>query len=173
MKAKELATLMLRLVGIYCLIQAISHATLFINLIIMRSGVGGSAGSDWALELSLMPGILLGSIGVILFVFAPGLGNWLMPEASRESVVAAIAYEDWQRLLIAAVGALIFAGALPQLPAAVAAFLNLSEDSGFQRLTYAAAGAYGWTVAAGTIAKALLGFAMFVRPRLFIRLCGG
>lgn len=169
MKANQLATLVLRLMGIYCLILLIPMAELLNNVIFYaQNGSGGVGTAVVIITLALSVGWL--AIGISLIVFSRSLGEMLSPTKSDEGSITAVSFEQVQVLAFAVAGVLIFAEALPQLLSYIFAFLhyliqrkqeNPYSDTGwpFNRFGYAAA--------IGTFLKAVLGVWLFFGARGF------
>jgi hypothetical protein len=114
MKAKQLATLVLRLLGIYWLIQ-------IIPIIALASGLIFSMPQNP--NESRAPEVLIGCIvwvacclvGVLLLVRSESWSEKLVPKGTTETSGTAVSFEQIQVLTFAAAGILVLAGALPQL----------------------------------------------------------
>src|SRR2546426_202844 len=114
MKPNQLATLTLRLMGIYCLIQSVPILGVFGTVIFFaQHSDGGSTAT--ALIASLLPGVCMLVIGVLLICFAAGGEKKLSPPVTADVSVSPISFEQVQVLAFAVTGVLIFADALPQL----------------------------------------------------------
>ena len=111
MKANQLATLVLRLMGIYFLVDVIALFWMFSTLIaeeIHRSNFTPAAIG------TLMSVIALVILGILLITCSVPWGQRIVPKAADETI-SAISFKQLQTLAFAITGILIFAGALPQL----------------------------------------------------------
>ena len=170
MKANQLVTLVLRLLGIYCLIQVIPAVT-------VASSVVPVIFAQHNLDHSAIPMMLVAvlfltfqiAVGVILITQSVPWGEKLAPGNPDEGIITAISFEQVQVLAFAAVGVLIFADALPQLFNSVYSIVySMSQITG--RNQYAGDTRYIWQpilTAIGTILKAALGLWMFFGARGF------
>lgn len=169
MKADQLATLTLRLMGIYCLVLLIPMAEMLNNAVIYAQNTSGGLGVV-VIIITLL--FLLGwlAVGISLIVFSVSLGRRLSPAKSDEGNITGIAFEQVQILAFAVAGVLIFAGTLPSLLSNIVAFLyyiiqlkqgNPHRETGwlFDR--------FGFVAAIGTFLKAGLGLWLFFGARGF------
>ena len=109
MKPNQLATLVLQLMGIYCLVQAMPDLGV----------AGGMAArilrwpdlSGEMLSILVLPPAGQFVIGVSLLVFSTSLGGKLSQNTGQENVTA-VSFESVQVLAFAVAGILIFAGTL-------------------------------------------------------------
>ena len=167
MKLKQLATLMLRLMGVYCFILSIPMLGVFATVIVYSQQVAGGAKTS-ALIASLLPAAGLLAMGTLLISFAVAWGEKLCLPAANDADVSVASFEQVQVLAFAMAGVLIFADALPQLINCVSYLIG-----------WVAAGREDWqkegpyrdyrfregAVAAGTVLKAILGLVLFFRAR--------
>lgn len=169
MKPNLLATLVLRLMGIYCLIQSLPMLGMLGSLVIFAKASGGVSQSV-ALIVSILPGIIMLAVGVLLLIFSTRLGRMLVPEATSDSAAVAITFEQAQVLAFAVAGILILADSLPKLPHGLSTLISWAmarkEDRQFQGV-YGQFGFFTLTSAAGTVLQAGLGLALFFRARGF------
>ena len=113
MKAKQLATLVLRLLGIYCLIVFIPFVSVFDSAIYYAGSAHDASGLAGVIFELIALAFWLG-VGISLIVYSVPLGGKLTKDFA-ESTFAALSVEQIQVLAFAIAGVLIFAGALPQL----------------------------------------------------------
>ncbi|HEX7469793.1 MAG TPA: hypothetical protein VF437_03525 [Verrucomicrobiae bacterium] len=169
MKPNQLATLTLRLMGIYCLIQSVPILGMFGTVIVYaQHSDGGSTTS--ALVASLLPGVCMLVIGVLLICFATPWGEKLTPPVTTDASVSPISFEQVQLLAFALTGLLIFADALPQLFNSISdlmSWVTAGKDDWQRQGTYRAYSFREGTAAIGTVLKAVLGFILFFRARGF------
>mgnify|MGYP001608239338 CR=1 FL=1 len=169
MKPNQLATLTLRLLGIYCLIQSVPILGMFGTVIVYaQHSDGGSTTS--ALVASLLPGVCLLAIGILLIVFSTPLGEKLHRPVTAETIASPISFEQIQVLAFAVAGVLIFADALPQLFNSIfhlISWVTAGKDDWQRQGTYGAYSFREGTAAIGTVLKTVLGLILFFRPRGF------
>jgi len=111
MKANQLAILILRLLGIYVLVEAIPLILFSFATTYTVVSNGASPRVFWTL-------IFIGSrviIGILLIIFSRPWGEKLTPKTNDSENVSPITFRQVQVLAFAVAGALIFASALPQL----------------------------------------------------------
>ena len=160
MKPHQLATLVLRLFGIYFLIQAVPTLGMFSTLMVLART--NSQEMVTAFVGSLLPGILMLLIGFLLLAFSARFGGKLAVQTLSDEGASTISFEQVQALAFAAVGLLIFADALPQLVNSVNYLVSLAntENVGDRALNFREG-----SVAAGTVLKFVLGTILFFGAR--------
>ncbi len=169
MKANQLATLVLRLMGIYCLIVLIPMAQLLNEVILYaQNGTGGAGVAAVVMVLLLLAGWL--AVGIALIAFSRPLGERLSPTNADDGNITAVSFEQVQVLAFAVAGVLIFAETLPQLLGNISAFLHyliqLKEQNPFPDTGWSF-NRFGYAAAAGTFLKAALGLWLFFGARGF------
>ena len=163
MKANQLATLVLRLLGIYCLIVLIPMAEMLNNAIFFAQNNSSRSGTA-AVIITFLLLIFLLAIGISLIAFSKPLGEMLMPKNAGEGNITAISFEQLQMLAFAVAGVLIFAGALPQLLNNVFTFLHYLiqlKDKNPYPDTRWPFNRFGGLAAVGTLLKTALGLWLF------------
>jgi hypothetical protein len=168
MKANQLATLVLRLMGIYCLIVFVPMVPLFSSVLFYaRSSQDGSGTA--AIILAVLFLIFWPGIGIVLIVRSGPWGEKLTPKDIGEGTISAVTYEQIQILVFAAAGVLIFSDALPQLLNSVFSFFtSLNQVTGRnQPPSYAEFNWRSLLSAIGTLLKAALGLWLFFGARGF------
>ena len=111
MKAHQLATLVLRLLGIYCLIEIIPFVSIYVSEInIARSAIGVLGISEIIIEI--LPFAFWLGVGISLIVYSVPWGQKLTKDFA-ESNVTTLPFEQIQVLAFAVAGILILAGSLP------------------------------------------------------------
>jgi hypothetical protein len=168
MKANQLATLALRLIGIYILVE-------FVPVIPVSLMFAPFLQENLNTYEIIMTAVVVLSVtaqfivGILLIVKSVPWGEKLMPQNSTEINVTSISFEQVQVLAFAAVGALIFAGALSQLFNSIySASIALTH---FNKEQYpAGTQIYDWRsllTAFGVLLKTALGLWMFFGARGF------
>ena len=108
MKANQLATLVLRLLGIYCLIVFVPTVSFFSVFFYAQNGAFVSILAGLFLILWL-------AVGISLIVRSVSWGEKLTPKDAGDEKITVTSFEQIQILAFAVAGVLIFAGELPQL----------------------------------------------------------
>ena len=169
MKPNQLATLVLKLIGIYCLTQVIPVVSSFISL--LAFGRGRSDPSQ--IIFSLVAGLLLLCWfgGCILLIVKSGQwGEKLVPANTGDDGRAMISSEQVQVLAFAVAGVVIFAEALPQLFSSAASFFVSLNQTASKSDYLTGSQVNIWRTflyATGTLVKAALGLWMFFGARGF------
>jgi hypothetical protein len=168
MKANQLATLILRLLGIYCLIEFVPMVPLFNSVLFYaRSSNDGSGRA--AIILAILFMVFWLGVGILLIVCSVPWGDKLTPKNMGEGNMTTVSFEQIQMLVFAVAGVLIFAEALPQLPNSISAFFTpLNQTAG--RGQYYANEKFYWPTflsATGTLLKVALGLWLFFGARGF------
>jgi hypothetical protein len=165
MKANQLATLVLRLLGIYCLIVLIPMAEMLNGIIFYAQNNSGGFGTAIVITTLLLSASWL-AVGISLIVFSKPLGEKLTPKNGEGNMTVA-SFEQIQVLAFAVTGVLIFAEALPQLLSHGFSFLHfliqLKEKNPFHEFTDSQwpFNRFGSLSAIGTFLKAALGLWLF------------
>jgi hypothetical protein len=172
MKANQLATLVLRLLGIYCLIQIVPTVVALSTLGIIAQTIEHSDNSNvMTFVQASIPSICWFVIAVLLFVFSIPWGKKLTKDLNEASITT-ISFEQVQILAFAVAGILIFAEALPQLLNSVSSFF-ISLNQVTSRNQYPPNAQFNWRdllAAVGIFLKAALGLWMFFGARGFTNL---
>jgi hypothetical protein len=174
MKANQLATLVLRLLGIYCLIEfmpAISASSSTIPYVFAPTQYPASEHDNNSLPiiLTLLVLLLLAVhfvIGILLIVKSVPWGGKLVPSNTDQTTAMAVSFEQVQTLAFAVAGVLIFAGALPQLLNSF--FLIFAATGGLAKNIQSYN--YNWRtllVAIGNLLKVAFGLYLFFRASRF------
>jgi hypothetical protein len=161
MKANQLATLVLRLMGIYCLLQSLPIFSMLVSLTFMALFRGETERLDVPGAIPfLLPGFGLILIGILLLVFSAPLGKMLAPQTPDEGNVVTCSFQNLQALAFAVAGILIFASTLPQLLGFPRYLLNIWSMGGGGR-------AHLRESLLGVAVKAVLGLWLFFGARGF------
>jgi hypothetical protein len=163
MKANQLATLVLRLLAIYCLIQIVPTIGALSSLIIVLQAANhsdGSAVSDFV--PTIIPLVFWLVTSILLFVRSAQWGEGLTRDIG-ETNIPAVSFEQVQVLAFAVIGALIFANGVSQFFGDVySAFISLKH---FDRNQYPIGPQYlDWRLIlmfVGVLLKMTLGLWMF------------
>jgi hypothetical protein len=165
MKANQLATLVLRLFGIYLLVEfvpvfstASSIAPFFTSSDVRLSGFE-------AVEIAMVFLFIAFQIavGIFLIVKSAPLSEKLTRQIASQENISAVSFEQIQVLAFAVVGILIFAGALPQFFNSIYLFFHSLNEVGYKNPNVSAP-FYSWRtllISVGNFAKAGLGAWMF------------
>ncbi len=128
MKPNQLATLALRLMGIYCLIASIPAVWTAIAAVTFAQAPPAGAsrnGADLSLiMLVVLPFLSRVVIGILLLIYSIPWGEKLTAKDDDAAGTTAISFEQIQALAFAIAGVLIFAHALSSLFTSV---FNLAE----------------------------------------------
>jgi hypothetical protein len=127
MKANQLATLVLRLMGIFCLVQVIPQFPLIGSYIFNGTSDKFIDNTFIWIFTSLVASII---VGVLLIVSAEPLGKKLIPKDATSENLSPVSFMQVQMLAFAVTGVLIFASALPQLLTSIYTLLRaMSSDN--------------------------------------------
>jgi hypothetical protein len=118
MKANQLATLVLRLMGIYCFIPALPIIGTLTSLLFLALKRGEAFSGD--LDATAMASFLLPAFGymlagILLLIFSTPMSKMLAGQSSGDESVAGCSMENIEILAFGVAGVLIFASTLPQL----------------------------------------------------------
>lgn len=146
-----MATLVLRLAGIYTLIQVVPTALMFNDTIsaALKSGDVLTAAFDFLLVAPFFV------VGILLIVCSVPWGKKLAPQNTGEEKTPTISFEQIQTLAFAVAGIVIFAGVLPQLCNSIWFLLLMLHFSPIRGNSYQIA------LAVGAFLRAALGLWMF------------
>jgi hypothetical protein len=166
MKANQLATLVLRLLGIYCLIQVIPAFNLVINMMPVMQGTPMDGHnytfSNVALIVALLfPFGLRLIAGILLLRRSVTWGERLVPNESAQENATVISFQQAQVLAFAVAGVLIFADALPSLFLGIFNLVNWFEAHTSHPELQSNSTLRSGLTALGALAKALLGLGLF------------
>jgi hypothetical protein len=162
MKANQLATLVLRLLGIYCLIVFIPFVSVFDSAIYYVGSAHDTSGLA-AIIIALIALAFWLGVGILLIVYSVPLGGKLAKDFG-ESNFTSLSFEQIQVLAFAIAGILIFAGALPQLFNGIYSFLIFLTQLAHRDQYLTGTKFDEWhtlLVAAGIFLKAGLGLCLF------------
>jgi hypothetical protein len=165
MKANQLATLVLRLLGIYCLIQFVTSFAVTSPAIPILFEMENLSSSEKIVIITT--GVFLAfqfAVGILLIVKSVSWGEKLAPQNMSEANITSVSFEQVQLLAFAVAGVLIFSNALPQVLNSFSSFfISISQVADKNRHT-GSVQYYDWRMllsSAGTISKAALGLWMF------------
>jgi hypothetical protein len=168
MKPNQLATLVLRLLGIYCFVVFVPMAPLFGSVLFYAQSRHDNSGIA-AIVLTVLFLIFWLGIGTLLIVCSVPWGEMLTPKNMSEGNITAVSFEQIQILVFAIAGVLIFSDALPQLLNSFYSFFaSLNQVAGTnQPPAYAEFNWRSLLAATGTLLKAALGLWLFFGARGF------
>jgi hypothetical protein len=166
MKANQLATLVLRLLGIYCLIQVIPAFNVVINTIpfLQAPRIDGhdETFSNIALIMALaFPFGLRLIAGILLLLRSVAWGERLIPNENKQENITALSFQQAQALAFAVAGVLIFADALPSLFTGIFNLVNWFESHASHPELQSNSTLRSGLTALGSLTKALLGLGLF------------
>jgi len=171
MKANQLATLVLRLLGIYCLTQVLPLIPIFSAIVL-----GGMHGASILTAVGAIAGITAYlAVGILLIIYSVPWGQKLISTVSSDETISAISFGQAQALAFAVLGILIFAGALPDLFTSIFDLLHSfsPEDQILNNLSGSARpDSYIIEHAVGTLLKAALGAWLFFGVNGFVNFFG-
>jgi len=124
MKSINLAIVGLRLLAVYCFIQAIP---LFSTFAIMFAPKSPSYMQSIAIFTGLLPGGLLLILSILLFVFSESLARRIISTTSTEPSGSVCTFEQVQSIAFAVVGVLIVAMALPNVGHALQGLVDMYD----------------------------------------------
>jgi hypothetical protein len=165
MRVNQLATLFLRLMGVYVLIEAIpAVATSWAGIQSVLN-----SGDNFPLFGIFVPLIARIIIGILLMAFSGLWGQKIASNDSDNEKMSSITFEQAQSLAFAVIGIFIFADGLPQLGNSISylmMFLSSSSSwSGYSRTPFG--GTFQFGIAGGPILKVLLGLWLFFGAKGF------
>jgi hypothetical protein len=168
MKPNQLATLVLRLLGVYCLIVFVPMVPLFGSVVFYARSSNDNSGIA-VITLAVLFSIFWLGVGISLIVWSVPWGNKLTPKDIDEGNITTYSFEQIQILAFAIAGVLIFSDALPQLLNSFFSFFS-SLNQVSNRSQPPAYSEFNWhslLTAAGTLLKAALGLWLFFGARGF------
>jgi hypothetical protein len=172
MKANQLATLVLRLMGVYCLIQIVSTIAALSSLIFtMRVAEHADFSNPNVFMPTLIPLIAWVVVAVLLFARSVPWGESLAKNFC-ETIITTISFDQIQALAFAVAGVMIFAdGASRLLGDVYSVAISVNH---FNKDQYpAGAQYYDWRLillAFGALLKTALGLWMFFGTKGFANL---
>ena len=134
MKACELAVLVLRLLAVYCFVEAVPQLGEFVQIVLvtLKHAVrDGAESGGWTIEMavaSLFPTTALVVVGLCLLWFSTPLGRRLAGSASDEVVTSRWGAGEAQSAAFAVAGVVVVAMAAPGLFFAAAQATRMSGD---------------------------------------------
>jgi len=171
MQPNQLATLVLRLLGIYCLVPVIPTISFALTAVSFAQAepIDGKDHTFSNLALvaaGVLPIIFRLVIGILLLVQSVPWGERLTPKNCDQESSTAITFEQAQVLAFAIAGVLIFANALPLTFKSIFNLVQMLTDSSVY-----------WAVrwrevvgAIGSLIEAALGLILFFRAHWFAKL---
>ena len=165
MKANQMATLVLRLLGIYCLIVFVPFVSVFSSAL-YYSRSGSNHGTVITVLAALFCFLWL-AVGISLIVFSVSWGTKLTT-GFAESNVTSLSFDQIQVLAFAVAGALIFAESLPQIFNSLYSFFTVIEQLAHKDEYPIGTRFDSWPAllnAVGTLLKAGLGLWLFFGAR--------
>jgi ABC-type microcin C transport system permease subunit YejB len=115
MKANQLATLVLRLLGIYCIVEFLPTAGMLTGVSVVSETLENFNQSNlMAIVQASMPSIIWLIMGCLLLIFSVSWGERLAKGINEEKI-SEISFEKIQILVFAVAGFFLFVGGLSQL----------------------------------------------------------
>ena len=144
MSREDVATLALKLLGVYFLAGAIPFLGRFVT----------NLGSEHV-PVSLVPVLLIVVVSFVLICAARPLGRVLTGDTGMPGVVGSLSVSDWQTIAFSAIGVSLFVHVLPQL-------------AGLARLS---PGRSIWPYAVAPAVQIVVGIALFLRAQGLANVC--
>jgi len=129
MTKREFASLVLKLLGVYAIIEAlplIQYVSMFLGMLGRPNGewpVGA-----WPWMATTTPFLLVGGVGVILIARSDSLAGWLVTDDSKMDMRSGLSAQDVQAIAFSVVGVLVLLQAVPRLIHVIAAFSQIASD---------------------------------------------
>jgi len=165
MTKRQFSEMVLKLLGVYVLLQALS--LVYMLGIIIDSFM--TPKSEWHMNVHkllsfLGPFVLISIVAIFLLTRSQWIAMLLFREDSKLNLGTALSSRDVQAVIFSAVGILVFLNTLPRLVQIIASPLLFARDlRGFDMRNLLAPG--GLIRLLGTLAKAGLGIMLFFRAR--------
>ena len=170
MKPNQLATLVLRLLGVYCLALVIPTISFGLSAVSLAQAEPADGKDDRFFDIALvvsgvLPIFIRLATGVLLLVQSRKWGERLVPKDCGQENITAVSFEQAQLLAFAIVGVLIFASALPSTFKSI---FNLAQSLTDSSVYWASRWRQG-TEATGSLIEAVLGLVLFFRAHWFVK----
>ena len=128
MTTKNLAIVALRLMGIYCLIEAAIVSQGLVFAYTMPKDM--DPGRPNLILASLTPSLLLLGLGIVLLLFSKAVANLIVPQILDEHVQSTFSLHDLQSILFSVTGVFIVAFSIPRMFTWLSHIISLiSNDS--------------------------------------------
>jgi hypothetical protein len=163
MTSINLAIVGLRLLAVYCFVQAIPLFSAFGLLAAMYA----SDSFRGSIFTSLLPGGSLLVLAVVLFVFSEPLARRLASSPSADAKESVCTFEQLQALAFAVAGILILATALPSLGRAVQSLVVLYSYHKEGGTNPADRVFSSWLYSIGVFAQLVVGVLLLLNPKGF------
>src|SRR4030095_1868357 len=111
MVPSQVAVLLLRLLGVYCLIRSVETLS---QGIAVPMPSGQSLGAGWAVAAIIAPAVWLLVCGAVLLRFAKPLGNRLAMDVAPVQGIASQSFERWLAMAFTVAGVTLVAWETPQ-----------------------------------------------------------
>ena len=156
MKSRDLSIIGLRLLAIYFVLMSFRQMLQFVSWESTYSTPNPPpAGALWGLAASFTLMLL---IGVLMFVFADSIGNWLVPR--RETEEQGITSEEFRAILFSGVGLLIIGLSIERTFVMAAEVLQTSLGS--EKLYALQHTQSAWFNMIGSLLETLFGVVLFL-----------
>lgn len=166
MKTRELASLALKLLGVYAVIEALPllQYLQYVLAVIDQAGQRDSGVQPWTAVLGLGPLLLMAGTAFLLLTRSDGLARMLVPE-DREMATGGLSGQEIQTIAFSVAGAMVFILGLPALLQVILRLTILgpayygnrqSADSWFVSMVLAGLGPF---------LQCVLGIVLFFRSR--------
>jgi hypothetical protein len=163
MTSINLAIVGLRLLAVYCFVQAIPLFSAF-GLVAAMFASDSFRGSIFT---SLLPGGSLLILAVVLFIFSEPLARRIASSPSADAREVACTFEQLQALAFAVAGILILATSLPSLGRAVQDLFVLYSYHKQGGTNSADRVFSSWLYSAGVFAQLVVGVLLLLKPKGF------
>jgi hypothetical protein len=163
----NLAIVGLRLLAIYCFVQAIPLFSAFGLIAAMFSPGAFSGSQSTAIFTSLLPGGSLLVLAIVLFIFSEALARRLTSSLSGDGKEIVCTFEQLQALAFAVAGILILTTSLPSFGKALQSLFILYSYHQ-QGATNSADRVFSsWLYSIGVFAQLAVGLLLLLNPKGF------
>ncbi len=167
MSSINLAIVGLRLLAIYCIIQAVPlFWDVSFTAVMLGSGSFGHS-QPVAIFMALLPGSSLLLLSILLFVFSQPLGRRIASSTSPSPSESVCTFDQFQSIAFAVAGILILATALPSVGRALQSLVVLysyHKQGGTNPVDRVFS---SWLYAAGVFAQLVVGVLLLLNPKGF------
>ena len=163
----NLAIVGLRLLAIYCFVQAIPLFSAFGLVAAMFSSDAFRTSQSTAIFTSLLPGGLLLILAILLFIFSEPLARRITSSLSSDTKESICTFEQLQALAFAVAGILILATSLPSLGRAFQDLFILYSYHKQGAINPADRVFSSWLYSAGVFAQLAVGLLLLLNPKGF------
>jgi hypothetical protein len=165
MTQRQLASLLCKFLGLYCLLETVSALGLAVQWGLMSvTSPGAFGGSLPQLAFAgLLPRILQGAIGVVLLIFADGIAAFMVPSDNVPLSTGRIWAKEISTIAFASIGLLTLSQAVPRIVEVTLTLYTSSPQ--LNRGAVYVNNIGGLPALASAIVQTLIGLWLFLRSR--------